>query len=129
MGPSGTLSLFSQTTSGNKQTKQAESAAATVEEEEETSEEVGEEQEAARAKLDSPDERKSLYQLADTGLWWDSFEEEPQFELVDDFESQLTLSEEEDWTGDEGEGGGGGGGGDEGGGGGGGGGGGSSSLT
>ena len=103
--------MFSQTTSENKQTNLQQSAPATIKQEEETSEEVDEEENAAGAKLVSPDDRKSLYQLADTGLWWDSFEEEPQFELVDDFESQLSLSEGEDWTGDEGGGAGAGGGG------------------
>ena len=80
--------------------------------EEETSEEVEEAEEARLAKLVSPGDKKSLYQLADTGLWWDSFEEEPHFELDDDFESQLTLSEGEEGeegTGEEGRGGGGGG--------------------
>ena len=88
--------MFSSDISENTQTNQEETAAATLKEEQETAEEV----EEAEAKLGSPPEaRKSLYQLADTGLWWDSFEEEPQFELDEDFESQLTLSEGEDWTG------------------------------
>ena len=101
--------VFTQTTSENRQTNQQQSAAATVKEEEEASEEVDEEEKAAKAQVVSPDDSKSLYQLADTGLWWDSFEEEPHFELVEDFESQLTLSEGEDWSGDEGKGRGGGG--------------------
>jgi len=35
-----------------------------------------------------------LYQLAEAGLWWDSFEEDPQFDICDDFDEQLTLDEE-----------------------------------
>ena len=51
-------------------------------------------EEAARAKLCGS--RAALYQLAEAGLWWDSFEEEPQFELVDDFDSHLSLYEDQD---------------------------------
>ena len=32
------------------------------------------------------------YQLADAGLWWDSFEEDPQFDICDSLDD-LTLSE------------------------------------
>ena len=32
------------------------------------------------------------YQLAEAGLWWDSFEEDPQFDLCDSLDD-LTLSE------------------------------------
>ena len=100
--------MLSPDISEKRQTNQQETEADTIKEEKKkeeveevvTSEEVEEAEEAARAKLlNPPGDRKSLYQLADTGLWWDSFEEEPQFELEDDFESQLTLSEGEDWTG------------------------------
>ena len=88
--------MFSPDISEQTLTNQEETTAATIKKEQETSEEA----EEAEAKLVSPPEaRKSVYHLADTGLWWDSFEEEPQFELEEDFESQLTLSEEEDWTG------------------------------
>ena len=48
---------------------------------------------ASRAGHWSQADTKSLYQLGDTGLWWDSFEEEPDFELVEEFDSQLTLTE------------------------------------
>ena len=64
---------------------------------EELIEEVGEgneEDETARAKLCGS--RAALYQLAEAGLWWDSFEEEPNFELVDDFDSHLSLCEDQD---------------------------------
>ena len=39
------------------------------------------------------------YQLTEAGLWWDSFEEDPQFEICDDFDEQLTLDEGEDHVG------------------------------
>ena len=32
------------------------------------------------------------YQLAEAGLWWDSFEEDPQFDVCDSFDD-LTLNE------------------------------------
>ena len=34
-----------------------------------------------------------LYQLAEAGLWWDSFEEDPQFDICDEFDESLTLDE------------------------------------
>ena len=33
------------------------------------------------------------YQLADAGLWWDSFEEEPDFDWSQCYEDELTLNE------------------------------------
>ena len=37
-----------------------------------------------------------LYQLAEAGLWWDSFEEDPQFDICDEFDEHLTLDEGDD---------------------------------
>lgn len=51
---------------------------------------------ASRPGLWSEENGKSLYQLADTGLWWDSFEEETNFQLTEDFMTELTLSEGEE---------------------------------
>ena len=63
---------------------------------EEKGTEETEELEASRPGLWSEENGKSLYQLADTGLWWDSFEEETNFQLSDDFMTELTLSEGEE---------------------------------
>ena len=56
-------------------------------------EEEREEPGVSRAGLWSEENSKSLYQLGDAGLWWDTFEEEPNFDLLDDFMGELTLSE------------------------------------
>ena len=63
---------------------------------EEKETEETEEPGTSRPGLWSEENGKSLYQLADTGLWWDSFEEETNFQLSDDFMTELTLSEGEE---------------------------------
>ena len=35
----------------------------------------------------------SHYRLAEAGLWWDSFEEDPVFDITQEFDDQLTLNE------------------------------------